>query len=213
VTSVTVSGPTSVPFYGTANLTAIVQGNGSFLPLVTWVLNQGGGSLSATTGANVTYSAPLVMVPTTVVIFAISQSDSTKFGEIDITVQPPPDPVTFFDGSSITGTWINSYNCGIYGCTTNSWPQTLIAAKVDGQHITLTSVMGLAGNLLTVTLSADGTLSWPTQCTIDASGYQDCADAGNGTWDYAGNFSLSYVSQQTTYSGTYFANNTFSGHK
>jgi len=224
VTSVTIQGPSSVPFLGSVNLTAVVQGTGSYLPLVTWVLNQGPGAISATTGANITYTAPLVSTPTQVVIYAISQTDSTKHGEIDITITPPPDPGTFWGGATIAGseTHTPSQYPGHGTVTTYATQYTL--TKVDANHVAISTLpyWGTPGeNAVIITLSADGTLAFPSnfggviQYASYPAGaqYQAWLGGGSGQWDFHGNISFTFYAGQDGYFGSFADTYVFSGTK
>jgi hypothetical protein len=164
------------------------------------VLNSGGGSLSATTGAQVVYTAPLVNVPATAIIYAVSQSDSTKFDQIQITVAPPPDPGSFFGGSTVSGPAVTTrLNDGYVFHQTETYTVT----KVDATHVAIfdvftswgfdTSTPGAAPNAV-ATLNSDGTLMLAHTCGITlingASQYQQCVQSGSGTWDYHGNLTF-----------------------
>jgi hypothetical protein len=199
----------------------VVQGNGSFLPLVTWVINQGGGQLSATTGANVTYYAPLVTsTPVSVVIYAISQSDSTKFGELDLTVTAAPDPGTYLDGTTYSGTE-QMYRTWGPAPVTSTYAQHYTFTKVDANHVIIQTLQywNAPGEYpVVLTLNSDGTLTFPSNFggiiqTVDypAGGqYQAWIAHGSGAWDYHGNISFVVQDGQDGYFGTLTDQYTFS---
>lgn len=87
ITSVTVSpGAIAVNPGGTVNLTAIVAGTGTFSSAVNWTTT--GGTLSSTTGNNVTLTTPNAP-GSQVVVTARSQQDTSKFGTSTITINIP----------------------------------------------------------------------------------------------------------------------------
>ncbi len=68
----------------TQDFTATVTGTGAFSSGVTWAIETGGGSLSATKGATVTFTAPSVSGTTRV--RATSVQDPSKSGTVNITI-------------------------------------------------------------------------------------------------------------------------------
>ncbi len=80
--------PPTIASGATSSLTATVSGTGAFNPAVNWSIVSGGGSLSSSPGASVTYTAPSVTVNTTVQIKATAAGDSSVSRTISITVQP-----------------------------------------------------------------------------------------------------------------------------
>lgn len=73
----------------TATLGAEVKGTGAFDTKVNWTL-QGGGSLSATTGAQVTYTAPAVVdADIDVTVTATSAANKDKSGAITLSLKAP----------------------------------------------------------------------------------------------------------------------------
>lgn len=88
VTAVVVSANrTMIPSGESATLSATVTGTGTFSTAVDWTVT-GGGTLSATTGASVTYTAPTVTASTTVTVTATSAADATKSGSVVLTIVP-----------------------------------------------------------------------------------------------------------------------------
>jgi hypothetical protein len=111
ITGVTISGPNTLAFSATATLSATVAGTGNFSPIVDWVINVGGGTLSASVGASVQYTAPLVLSPETVQIVAISDADRSKIFAMSISITPAP-PVCHPSCSfEICGSGLN--RCGV----------------------------------------------------------------------------------------------------
>jgi hypothetical protein len=90
VTSVEVTAPASELYaQETVTLEATVSGGGAFNPALTWSL-QGAGSLSATTGASVVYTAPAsVAADTEVTVTAASVSDPTVTAPYTLTLKAP----------------------------------------------------------------------------------------------------------------------------
>jgi Bacterial Ig-like domain len=66
-------------------LTANVTGTGSFSNGVTWSISSGEGTLSATTGSSINFTAPNKATASTTVVRATSTQDSSKFGEVTLT--------------------------------------------------------------------------------------------------------------------------------
>ena len=79
--------PATITSAATSSLTATVSGTGAFNPAVNWNIVSGGGSLSASTGGNVTYTAPSVTVITTVQIKATAAGEMSISKTVAITVQ------------------------------------------------------------------------------------------------------------------------------
>ncbi len=87
VSAVTVTAATAtLNASATTALTATVTGTGVFDGNVTWSIVSGGGTLSATTGSSVTYSAPSAIPPSTTVVKATSTADSSKSASVTINV-------------------------------------------------------------------------------------------------------------------------------
>jgi hypothetical protein len=196
-----------VSFYGSAALTATVVGTA--LPTVNWLINSGGGSLSATTGASVTYTAPLVQTATQVTIYAVSTVDQSKFGSFTLTVTPPPPPGRFLNGT-ISGTEIqepwsyDQYQNKIYGQAT-TLQNTDVLTTIDDSHVALSGGLlsqwsGLAQAVFTAT--PDGKFTWYSPASgVLSSAYNAQLDVDlvfppSGTWDYHGNITLTYTFNQ-----------------
>jgi streptogramin lyase len=81
--------PATVASGATSSLSATVSGTGAFSPAVNWSIVSGGGSLSASTGSSVTYTAPSVTSSTTVQIKATSAGDSSVSKTIQVVVSAP----------------------------------------------------------------------------------------------------------------------------
>lgn len=85
VTSLSLSASAaSIETRGTTTLTAALTGTGEFDRAVTWSIVQGSGTLSATSGASVTFQASALSGPVTV--RATSVADVTRFGEVTLQV-------------------------------------------------------------------------------------------------------------------------------
>ena len=80
--------PATITSSTTSSLTATVSGTGAFNAAVSWSILSGGGSLSASTGGSVTYTAPVVTLSTAVQIKATAAGDSSISKTVAITVQP-----------------------------------------------------------------------------------------------------------------------------
>jgi alpha-tubulin suppressor-like RCC1 family protein len=103
ITAVTATATaTTLNASATTALTATVTGTGAFDGSITWSLQSGGGTLSATTGSSVTYSAPSAIAASTTVIKATSTADSSKSASVTITINSS----TF--GSSVTGVTVTA---------------------------------------------------------------------------------------------------------
>lgn len=81
--------PATINSGATSSLTATVGGTGSFNAAVSWDILSGGGSLSATTGGTVTYTAPTVSASTPVQIKATAAGDSSISKTVQVTVNTP----------------------------------------------------------------------------------------------------------------------------
>ena len=79
--------PATITSAATSSLTATVSGTGAFSPAVNWSIVSGGGSLSASTGGNVTYTAPSVTVNTAVQVKATAAGEVSISKTLAITVQ------------------------------------------------------------------------------------------------------------------------------
>ncbi len=87
ITSVTANTDMTTVSGGTqASLSAVVVGTGTFSNAVTWSIRSGVGSLSATTGSPITISIPSNAVNGTTVVRATSNQDSSKFGEVSLSI-------------------------------------------------------------------------------------------------------------------------------
>ncbi len=110
VSSVTVSADkTTLPSGEIADLSMSIVGTYGATQAATWSIVAGGGALSETrSGINV-LTAPTVSSPTTVTVRATSIDDPSKFGTINITVQPPP------ANSSVTDITISAVSTVVSG--------------------------------------------------------------------------------------------------
>jgi sugar lactone lactonase YvrE len=81
--------PTTIASAATSSLSATVSGTGAFSPAVNWSIVSGIGSLSASTGGSVTYTAPSVTVNTTVQIKATAAGDSSVSKAVTVMVNAP----------------------------------------------------------------------------------------------------------------------------
>jgi Bacterial Ig-like domain len=87
ITSITATAnPTTIASGATSSLSATVSGTGAFNAGVNWSIESGGGTLSATTGSSVTFTAPTVTVSTTVKIKATATGDAKVSQELSLSV-------------------------------------------------------------------------------------------------------------------------------
>ena len=103
ITTVTATAAaTTLNASATTALTATVTGTGAFDSSVTWSIVSGGGTLSATSGSSVTYSAPSAIPASTTVVKATSTADSSKSASVTININSS----TF--GSTVTGVTVTA---------------------------------------------------------------------------------------------------------
>jgi hypothetical protein len=89
ITGVTASAnPTTIYSGGSVSLNAKVNGTGTFNPNITWSITAGGGSLSSTSGTNVTYTAPSVAAASTVQIKATAAGDVNSSQTLNLNITP-----------------------------------------------------------------------------------------------------------------------------
>jgi hypothetical protein len=89
ITGVTASAnPTTIYSGGSVSLNAKVNGTGTFNPNITWSITAGGGSLSNTSGTNVTYTAPSVAAASTVQIKATAAGDVNSSQTLNLNITP-----------------------------------------------------------------------------------------------------------------------------
>jgi hypothetical protein len=84
ITSITITGPSSMNENTSVRLEAVVAGTGSFNPNVSWSIVSGGGVLSSPNSNITNYTAPEVASNSTAVIRATSVGDTTKTRDITI---------------------------------------------------------------------------------------------------------------------------------
>ena len=233
VTSVLVSGPTSLQFLASATLTASVQGTGAFSPIVNWVINSGGGHLSAATGASVQYTAPLVLDPSTVEIYAVADADHSKVGKLSVAITPAPAGVV-----AIAGTYIGDLHDYEFRRPVAGQPLNVIVDR----HVTLSYVVSQAGPHLAkltgwlngdasctdgvpFTVNDDGTLIFAQNFACPSyyipypgGGGGQCQVGqyvfnGAGTWDYLGNLQFVLHMDLSSCLGDVYGDQTFAGHK
>ncbi len=65
-------------------VSSVVKGAGAFSDAIAWSLESGQGTLSATSGSSITFTAPSLATANTTVIRATSVQDNTKFGTVTI---------------------------------------------------------------------------------------------------------------------------------
>ncbi len=225
ITAVLVEGPSALAYYSTATLTARVQGTGNFSPVVNWVINNGGGRLSASTGASVQYTAPLVLAPAAAEIFAISDADHSKVGRLAISITPAPPA-----GQAIAGTYDGDLHDYEHGPPTPANPSGIWADRRIRQSYLITAagpntvtVRGTfygalsCSNGIPARANDDGTLvftplvcsTWYARCQIGES-----VLSGTGTWDYSGNLQFVLHLLQSSCAGNVYSDQTFTnGHK
>ena len=144
ITSVTASSDMPVLSGGTqASLSAVVVGTGTFSNAVTWSISNGVGSLSATTGSPVIFSVPSTAPNGTTVVRATSNQDSSKFGEVSLTITAAAPGVTAVTISAAVTTVLPATN-------------TKLTANVTGiapfsNAVTWSIVSGNAGGLSATT--------------------------------------------------------------
>ena len=91
LTAVTVSAASStLDAAATTALNATVTGTGAFGTGVNWSIVSGGGALSATTGASVTFTAPSLNASSVTVIRAASVQDPSKSATVKLGINPSP---------------------------------------------------------------------------------------------------------------------------
>jgi hypothetical protein len=232
ITGVVVSGPSTLAYYSTATLTATVQGTGNFSPIVNWVIQSGGGQLSATTGTSVQYTAPLVLAPAAVEVYAVSDADRSKVGRLAIAITPAPTAE-----QAVAGLYQGDLHDYEHGPPTPIFPDgivanrhlsgvryTIAAAGPNIVHLTAGPFYG-AGScsnyVVSIRLNNDGTFAiTPIECASYYCCYPPCQVTesvlgGTGTWDYRGNlsFALHMVTSHACL-GSYYSDQTFTnGHR
>ncbi|WP_162485642.1 hypothetical protein [Deinococcus deserti] len=156
--------PTTITAGQTALMSASLTGTGDFDRTVRWSVMSGGGSLSASTGASVTYTSP--SQATTAIIRAASAANPSVYKDLTVTVKPPPPTIT---GVSVTATptTIPSGGSSTLRATvsgTNNFNPAVTWSIVSGGG-TLSSTSGD-----TVTLTAP---AGPANITVRASSVAD----------------------------------------
>jgi len=226
ITAVTGSGPATLAYQAQTTLTASVSGTGNFSPVVNWIVNSGGGHLSATTGTSVQYTAPLALDPVTVQIVAVSDADRTKTATISISITPAPPPEV-----AIAGTYVGDLEDFEFR---NTNPRTTVAdnhlsaqpfvVKTTGPKTATISgyLEGLTSCDIPITVQADGTFTFPTNwgCPQTCTGpgtpcpcFAQFFLNGSGTWDYSGNLSFLLHMDFSSSCGDVFGDETFTnGH-
>jgi hypothetical protein len=94
--------PATIASGTTSSLTATVSGTGTFNAAVSWSILSGGGTLSATNGSSVTYTAPTVTATTPVQIKATAVGDSSVSKTLQVVITPSTAPSGTL-GLNITG--------------------------------------------------------------------------------------------------------------
>jgi hypothetical protein len=179
---------------GTSSLKATVSGTGAFDPGVSWSIVSGGGTLSATSGATVTYSATGVASNTDVVLKAVSTADSSKTASLNLKVLAKPAIASFIASQSVLGGGGGSINLSwnVSGAESLSIDQgvgvvtgslkTVNVTKSTRFTLTASNGAGSSTATVTVTVTALGTLDWKKQLGTSAS------DRANGVaTDSSGN--------------------------
>ncbi len=83
--------PTTISVGETSSLNATVTGTGNFNPGVNWSIVSGGGSLSSSTGSNITYTAPAT--PGNVQLRASAAGDANISQTLSLSVQAGSPPI------------------------------------------------------------------------------------------------------------------------
>ena len=210
ITAVSVAAtPAALAPEGSSTLRATVSGTGDFDAGVAWSLVSGGGTLSATAGASVTYHAAGVAAGTQVVVKATSQADGTKSGTATLSVTALP-VITAFTatpsnlpagGGQVTLAWAVTgadhlaIDQGV-GAVTGT-QQTTTVSSATTFTLTATNAVGSATATATVTLSPAGSTVWlrqtgttasdsATGAAVDASGNLFVAGTTGGAFADAG---------------------------
>lgn len=221
VTAVTVTGDAQVASEGTTVLTASVEGTGTYSSEVSWSLVSGEGTLSDTSGASVTYTAPFAREQTTVTVQAMSQADASKVATFTLTVARAP-PASLLEGtyfgtlSSIEVITSASGPVGTRDITAETFYEFTRVSDTQAQ-LTGPGYVGMgfpAG--IPVEVHEDGTLTLPPQtgqrrlhdkyCWQQFFiGESDSGPPGVGSWDAQGNLTLNWIirlEQMCTVPGT-----------
>lgn len=135
--------PTTVMAGETAQLSASLTGTGNFDRTVRWSLVSGGGSLSAPTGATVTYTSP--SLATTAVIRATSVANPSVYKDLTVTVTPRPT---------------------ITGVTLTATPASVPSGGSSTLHATVSGTNGFNPAVRWSIVSGGGTLSSASGDTV-----------------------------------------------
>ncbi len=191
---------------GSSSLKATVSGTGAFDPGVNWSIVSGGGILSATSGATVTYNATGVASNTDVVLKAVSTADSSKSASLNLKVLAKPTIASFIASQSVLGGGGGSINLSWNASGADNLSIDQGVGVVTGNlktvnvtkstRFTLTASNGAVSSTatVTVTVTALGTLDWKKQLGTSAF------DAASGVaTDSSGNvFMAGYTSGAIT---------------
>jgi hypothetical protein len=172
ITSVLVSPSTaSVASTGTQVLQVTVAGTGDFDSKVNWTTTLG--TLSATTGASVTLTAPSVLSSTNITVTATSAVDSSKSGSAVVTVNPPPPSVSSVSVSAVSSTLAS-------GGTTNL---SAVVVGANNPNLGVTwSIQSGGGSLGNTTANPVGftapTVTTQSVVVVKATSVQDSTKSG-----------------------------------
>ena len=126
-------------------VSATVSGMGAFDNTLNWTIQSGGGSLSATTGASVTFTAPTSSSASTSVIKASSAQDSSKFDSVSISVQAS-NPT-----SSITGVSLETAKPNLRASESTALTATVTGTGAFNNAVTWSIESGGIGTLSSIT--------------------------------------------------------------
>jgi hypothetical protein len=136
VSSVTVTSTSVIlDAAATTTLTAAVTGTNGFDPSVNWSIISGSGTVSTTTGASITFTAPSLNSASTTLVRATSVQDPSKSGDVTLNINAtPPVPTGDFQFVSITPT-----NLVLYANSTQTIDVQLERLNGFAEQITLSA--------------------------------------------------------------------------
>ncbi len=134
---------------------------------VTWSIQSGGGTLSATSGSDVTYTAPAVVVETPVVIRAVPVADTTQHTDLTLTVdhgwpqalEPTPDNASNAPQAAGVGVAVDAQSLAVY-----------VAGEVNSGHFNVPASLGLQDGFV-AKFEVYGNLAWVRQFGTDTTDY------------------------------------------
>jgi Beta-propeller repeat len=141
------------------NINGTVDGPAGVADGVSWSIQSGGGTLSATTGSDVTYTAPPVDAETAVVIRAVPAADTTQHTDLSLTVDHGwPQVVEATPDSAQNAPLNNAVGVAVDGTTFAVY----VAGEVNGGHFDVPASLGLQDGFV-AKFDAYGNLAWVRQ--------------------------------------------------